>query len=159
MDAKLIRDFVGKHRSELRVWKPEAAITRELRMLTEDRRKTVDDRTALTHELAHALKQYFPQALAWFGGESAPLLHAAMGEWPTLGTLKRMRRTTLEKLIRAHTRRWSDEKIDALFEEMFMRSRCRARVALKVNGGNQSRSGRRGAAAVRSAREGRVTRA
>src|SRR5688572_23530778 len=82
-DAVLIEDFVEKH-PDLRVLQPQDDVTRRVRFLTEDRRKTVDRRTALTHELADALKQYFPQALEWFGGESSPLLYAVLNRYSTL---------------------------------------------------------------------------
>src|ERR1043165_2928793 len=51
-DAALICEFAVKHLSALRIWQPEDAATRELRMLAEHRRSLVDQRTAATHALA-----------------------------------------------------------------------------------------------------------
>ena len=87
-DAALICEFVMKHLSELRTWQPDDAITRKMRLLVEHRRTLIDQRTGLTHTLADTLKQYFPQALQWFGGETAPLLRAILRRWPTLDLLR-----------------------------------------------------------------------
>jgi transposase len=87
-DAALICDFALKHLSELRVWHPEDAVTRELRLLVESRRTLVDQRTAFTHTLADTLKQYYPQALQWFGGETSPLMRAFLVRWPTLDAMR-----------------------------------------------------------------------
>lgn len=87
-DAILICDFAMKHLSELRVWKPDDSITRKIRLLVEHRRMLVDQRTGLTHTLAATLKQYFPQALQWFGGEKSRLLRAILARWSTLDQLR-----------------------------------------------------------------------
>lgn len=95
VDATLICDFAMKHLSKLRVWKPDDAITRKLRLLVEHRRTLVDQRTGLTHTLAATLKHYFPQALQWFGGEKSRLLRAILTRWSTLDQL---RKATLEDI-------------------------------------------------------------
>jgi len=82
-DAALICDFVLKHLDELRAWRPDDVRTRKIRLLCEQRRSLVDQRTALTHALAAALKEYFPQALQWFG-ETSPHLRMFLTHWPTL---------------------------------------------------------------------------
>ena len=43
-DALLLLDLLRKHQEQLRVWNPEDAQTRELRMLVEYRRRLVNDR-------------------------------------------------------------------------------------------------------------------
>lgn len=101
-DAALICEFAVKHLSVLRVWQPEDAATRELRMLAEHRRALVDQRTAATHALAAALKNFFPQALQWFGGEASKLLLAVLKQWPTLADLRSATPAELEQLFRAH---------------------------------------------------------
>jgi len=100
-DAALICEFVIKHLSELRAWQPGDVITRKLRLLVEHRRTLVDQRTALTHTLADTLKQYFPQALQWFGGEKSPLLRAILRRWPTLELLRAASVEELEQVMRS----------------------------------------------------------
>jgi len=82
-DAALICDFVLKHFGELRVWRPDDVRTRKMRLLCEQRRSLVDQRTALTHTLSATLKEYFPQVLQWFG-ETSQHLRAFLTHWPTL---------------------------------------------------------------------------
>lgn len=101
-DAALICEFAVKHLSVLRIWQPEDAVTRELRMLAEHRRSLVDQRTAATHALSAALKNFFPQSLQWFGGEASKLLRAFLKQWPTLADLRSATPAEIEQLLRAH---------------------------------------------------------
>lgn len=66
-DADLLREMVSMHRDRLRPWKPEDEITRTVAVLTEARRKAVDERTRLTNRLRSELKTFFPQALELTG--------------------------------------------------------------------------------------------
>jgi transposase len=87
-DAALICEFVAKHPSELRVWQPEDPVTKKMRLMVESRRTFVDQRTGFTHTLTDTLKQYFPQALQWFAGETSRKLRAFLTRWPTLEHLR-----------------------------------------------------------------------
>lgn len=118
-DAALICEFVVGHLNKLRVWHPDDEQTRKLRLLTETRRLLVDQRTARTHALAEALKQYFPQALQWFGGESSPLLRAILRVWPTLEQLREVTVEELVEVLRALRRR----KISAVAKQVIERLR------------------------------------
>ena len=62
-DAIGLAEFVMKHSEQLRAWQPDDVDTREIRLLSQDRRNLVDERTALTNCLQSRLKQYFPLAL------------------------------------------------------------------------------------------------
>src|SRR5215472_12830100 len=48
-DADLLLDILISHRRHLRVWTPDNALTRSIQLLTEDRRRIVDERTCLSH--------------------------------------------------------------------------------------------------------------
>jgi transposase len=54
---------LAKHSEHLRTWQPDDECTRKIRLLAEDRRHLVNQRTALTNRLKSRLKQYFPLAL------------------------------------------------------------------------------------------------
>jgi len=71
-DADLLLEILLKHRDHLRPWQPDTVHTRQLALLTEQRRNLVDTRTALTNQLLAHLKMIFPQALD-FVGDLAPL--------------------------------------------------------------------------------------
>lgn len=62
-DARLLAQLLAKHTKNFRPWRPDEANTRKIRLLAEDRRNLVDQRTALTNRLTSRLKQYFPLAL------------------------------------------------------------------------------------------------
>lgn len=116
-DASLLLELVRTHRDRLRVWRPDDARTRQLRLLAEHRRKTVAERTRLTNRLKALLKTYFPQALDWAGDlrslAACEFLHA----WPTLEAVQRVRRKTLQQFYRDH-RRISAEELEKLFAQI-----------------------------------------
>jgi hypothetical protein len=65
-DAELALELVVCHRDKLKVLKPQSPAMRTLATLVEARRSLVGNKTRITNRLAITLKQYFPQALAWF---------------------------------------------------------------------------------------------
>lgn len=118
LDADLLCDFGIKHQTELRVWQPDDIVTRKLRLMAEARRTLVDQRTALTHALAATLRQYFPQALQWFGGEKSSLLRALLTRWTTLHALATASTDELRQVYRSCHRRKIDAAIEALGERL-----------------------------------------
>lgn len=90
-DAELVEEMVRQNPNRFRVWAPGDAQTRSLQLLTEGRRKFVDDLTALTNQLTSALKNYYPQALDWAGDLSSAQACAFLQRWPTLGELQKTR--------------------------------------------------------------------
>jgi transposase len=102
-DAALLLDFLVRHRDQLRVWRPDAPLTRQLRLLAEWRRDAVDHRTRLTNQLIAVLKLYFPQALLLVGKDLySPLTCAFLAKWPTLANLQKASPQTLRKFCYAH---------------------------------------------------------
>jgi transposase len=102
-DADLLRELLAKHRDRLRPWLPEDIETRALRRLVESRRKTVELRTTLVQQLTAALKDYFPQAIAWAGEDlSSALACDFLRTWPTLEALQRARPKTVHQFYTTH---------------------------------------------------------
>ena len=62
-DAELLGEMVRQNPSRFRAWVPGDAQTRTLQLLTEGRRKLVEDMTARTNQLTSALKTYYPQGI------------------------------------------------------------------------------------------------
>ncbi|HWB11657.1 MAG TPA: transposase [Pirellulales bacterium] len=62
-DAELLARFLREQRDKLRAWHPEDAITRGLRLMSEQRRKWVQDRVVQTNALRQRLKDGY--RLAW----------------------------------------------------------------------------------------------
>jgi transposase len=107
-DAAMIRELVQKHPDRYPVWVPDDELTRALRTFVEWRRKTVENRTALTQQLRDRLKEYFPLALEVMGELDSPMAAAFLRRWPTLEALKKSRPETIRDFYYAHGSRSKD---------------------------------------------------
>jgi len=92
-DADLLLELVRCHADRLRAWQPDDTRTRQIQMLSEQRRKLVDDRTRLTNRLTTWLKASFPQALEWAGELGTAQACAFLTRWPSLAALQQARRS------------------------------------------------------------------
>jgi transposase len=107
-DADLLRELLWQHRDRLRRLDPDTAGMRRLQVEVENRRKLVDQRTALSNKLTDLLKLYYPQILIWFPDPCSVLVGDLLRRWPTLVELQRARPATLGKFFHQHNCR--DEK-------------------------------------------------
>ena len=103
-DAQLLLEMLEKHRDRLRVWVPDDADTRCLRLLAENRRKLVNRRTAFTNQLTSLLKESFPQALDWAGPLDRVRACDFLEHWPSLEALQKTSTSRLRKFYQNHTR-------------------------------------------------------
>jgi hypothetical protein len=103
-DAGLLQEILCCHRQHLRLWAPDDAPTRQLGLLNEQRRKLVDDGTALTNRLGSLLKESFPQALDWLGDLSHPASSEFLAQWPSLAAVQQAPRARLREFYRRHFR-------------------------------------------------------
>src|SRR5215467_587374 len=87
-DAELLLDLVLQHRDKLRRLSPDTEATRRVQNLVEERRKLVDEKTALTNRLTSDLKIYFPQILGWFERLDTEVACTLLENWPTLEELQ-----------------------------------------------------------------------
>jgi len=90
-DAELLGEMVRQNPGRFRVWEPGDTQTRTLQLLTEGRRKLVEDMTARTNQLTSVLKTYYPQALEWAGNLGSEQSCAFFEKWPTLVELQKSR--------------------------------------------------------------------
>lgn len=104
-DADLLLELVRSHRDRLRVWSPEDALTRQLRLLLEHRCKLVADRTRLTNRLTGLLKESFPQALQWAGELDRPAACEFLAQWSSLAAVQQAGRSRLRHFYLAHGER------------------------------------------------------
>ncbi len=116
-DAELLLEVLLKHRDHLRVWVPDNILTRSIQLLTEGRRKLVDERTALTNQLTAALKMYFPQALDWFGDLHTARACAFLQRWPSLPQLQGATTSSVRKFYRKQGYR-GDDKLKQLIQNI-----------------------------------------
>lgn len=103
-DAELLEEMVRQNPQRFRVWMPGDEQTRSLQLLTEGRRKFVNDMTALTNQLTSALKMYYPQALEWAGELSGAQACAFLEKWPTLVDLQKTRRLRIREFYQKYGR-------------------------------------------------------
>jgi transposase len=107
-DADLLLEILLQHRHRLWRLNPETTEMRLLQFQVENRRKLVDERTALSNKLKDTLKIYYPQIVRWFEDVTTELVRELLTRWPSLQVLQTARRATLEKFLRGH--RWRDEE-------------------------------------------------
>jgi transposase len=101
-DGDLLMELISKHRDRFRPWKPDDEKVRELRLLVEYRRKTVNDLRRLTKRLKSQLKNYFPQALALAGDLGEELAWDFLARWPSLETVKKAGQETVTTFYKKH---------------------------------------------------------
>ncbi|HEV2829861.1 MAG TPA: IS110 family transposase, partial [Pyrinomonadaceae bacterium] len=101
-DADYLLDLLAQHRERLRVWRPDDEKTRTLRLLVEQRRRLINDRTRVSNRLTALLKGYFPQVLDWFDDIRTLIVCDFLQRWPSLALLQRARPATLTKFWRSH---------------------------------------------------------
>jgi transposase len=111
-DADLLLELVRTHADRLRAGQPDDALTRQLRLLVEHRRKTVGDRTRLTNRLTALRKTYFPQAVEWAGDLRQPAASEFLRAWPSLEALQGARRAELRRFYDRHRRLSTPERQD-----------------------------------------------
>lgn len=109
IDADLLLEILMTHRQHLRLWVPDDVLTRTIQLLTEDRRRLVDERTALTNQLTAVLKMHFPQALDWLGDLHTARTGAFLQRWPSLQQLKAASSSSIRKFYKAQGYRGQDK--------------------------------------------------
>jgi transposase len=115
VDAEPLLDIIRFHRDKLRAWVPDDADTRLLQMLVEERRRLVEEVTALTNRLGTMLKQYFPQAMELAGELNKEMALDFLTRWPMLSSVRRAGSTAVKNFYRAHGVR-KETKIDQWLE-------------------------------------------
>lgn len=115
-DAESLLDMVRKHRDQLRLFVPDDACTRMLRLLVEDRRSLVDQRTRHVLRLQATLKSYYPQAVEWAGSLETEQACAFLDQWPTLAQLQRARTATVRNFYRSRAHR--AERVERVLNQL-----------------------------------------
>jgi transposase len=103
-DAVLLMQLVRDNPQRFRCCRPEDADTRSLRLLTENRRQLVNQKTAFTNHLTALLKTYYPQALELAGELDSPQAWEFLQKWPSLQRLQQARPAQIRKLYAGYGR-------------------------------------------------------
>ena len=134
VDAAYLAELLAHHRAHLRAWQPDSEQTRTLRYLVEHRHRIVSDRTRISNRLTALLKCYFPQVLEWFPDICTTLVSDFLLRWPSLESLRKVRRETFVKFFQTHNsvRRETIERRVNLIKEAVPLVRDRALIASSV---------------------------
>lgn len=116
-DALLLASFLREHGEQLRAWKPDDEVTRGLRLLTEQRRKWVEDRVAYGNELLQRLKESYVLALQFAGHQlhTASFL-ALLEQFPSQRDLQRASPQQLAKWLPRRRRVPDDPPAEELLQ-------------------------------------------
>jgi transposase len=116
-DAQLLASFLREHGDRLRAWKPDDETTRGLRLLTEQRRRWVEDRVAYCNELQQRLKESYVLALQFAGNELHGVKFLALLEqFPSQRDLQRASPQQLAKWLPRRRRVPDDPPAEELLQ-------------------------------------------
>jgi transposase len=109
VDAALLLTLLEHFGAQLRPWQPDDALTRQLALLVEARRRWVHQRTRLVNTLQSVLKTYFPQAVELVGEDlGSRLATDFLQKWSTLAALQKVRPHTLRAFYYGHNSRGAE---------------------------------------------------
>jgi transposase len=101
-DAQLWLEYLRMHRQHLRPYQGGSEHSRELDLLTSQRRGFVDRQTSVIQQLHAVLGEYYPQALEFFTNLRSPMAVAFLRKWPDPHSLRRARPATLQAFYHRH---------------------------------------------------------
>jgi transposase len=107
-DADLLREMIQKHADRFRPWQADTPQTRQLQLLVEYRRQSVDERTGLMNQATSLLKCYYPVALECAGGLDTVQACEFLRRWPTLEALQKAPASRLRTFYQRHGCRRSE---------------------------------------------------
>lgn len=107
-DAKIQTELLENHMHKLHAIKPDTPEIRALAQNVENRRKLVQDRVDLTNKITATLKNYYPQALDWFGEKDTIIFCDFLLKWPSLASVKKARKATLSNYFHQHNSRYPE---------------------------------------------------
>jgi transposase len=118
IDAELLARFLREQLDKLRAWHPEDAITRGLRLMSEQRRKWVQDRVAQTNELRQRLKESYCLTLDFCHGDlwNESFLNF-LEKFPSQRELQRASPKQIEKWLPKKHRRADDPPAEERLRE------------------------------------------
>jgi transposase len=117
-DAELLARFLRDHPDKVRAWHPDDEVTRALRLMTEQRRKWVQDRVSLTNELRQRLMESYVLALEFCPVEAwSESFLALLEKFPSQRELQRASPKQLERWLPRRRRAADDPPAEELLRE------------------------------------------
>jgi len=102
LDAVVLAEGLRQRHERLRRLQPDDPLLQELRLLCADETRLIADRTALVNRLKATLKEYYPEALAWFDDWTKPTAWDFVLAFPTAEDLAGAGRKKLYGFLKSH---------------------------------------------------------
>lgn len=115
-DALIQTEILAFHMDKLFRIDPDSPQVRALAQLVENRRTLVQNRVDLTNRITATLKNYFPQALDWFGEKDTIIFCDFLTKWPSLPELKKARKQTFFNFLNQHNSRYPEKNENRFLE-------------------------------------------
>lgn len=106
-DALIQTEMLLLHMDKLTPIKPDSVDVRILAQLVEYRRKLVQERVDLSNRITAILKNYYPQVLDWFKEKDTVIFCDFIMKWPSLHSVKKIRKQTMINFFNQHNSRYS----------------------------------------------------
>ena len=101
-DSRCLAQGLRLYHEGLRELSPDDPLTRELAMLCEDECKLIRQQTALVLRLQATLKEYYPEAPAWFDDWASATSWDFVLTFPDAASLHAARKSKLIRFLKAH---------------------------------------------------------
>lgn len=101
-DARVLADGLRQRHDHMRPLNPDDPLTRRLRLLCADEQRLIGRRTDLVNALQSALKEYFPEAPAWFDDWTSPAAWDFILAFSTPEALAKASRKKLYGFLKSH---------------------------------------------------------
>ncbi len=82
-DAYVLAHMLGMRVKNYTPLRPQSELTEEIRILSEDRHKLVEQKTRLLNQLRANLKSYYPSVIGLFSSLDAKISLAFLSQFPT----------------------------------------------------------------------------
>lgn len=115
-DAYVLAHFVRTDHPHLHALRPNSASAQELKLLTRDYHRLVQQQTRLVNQLKATLKEYYPLPAELFGDLTATVALDFLGAYPTPQALSELTFTQWEPFAQAH--RLSKVRTQQLWEAL-----------------------------------------
>lgn len=102
LDAHVLMEMIHDHRDRFDPVYPDSELGRECRLLAQDYRKMVQDKTRLVNQITASLKRYFPEALDLFSSVDQPITLAFLEDFTTLNEARRMSEADWKQWLKDH---------------------------------------------------------
>jgi transposase len=116
LDARALMEMIRDHADRFDPVVPDSELARECRLLAQDDRKMVQQKTRLINQITDSLKRYFPEALELFTSIDQPITLAFLDEFTTLEEAQLMTEADWQEWLKDHSHPHYKSKANELVE-------------------------------------------